>query len=303
MTVSYLVLVLSILILIGYFSRKLRIVDERFSKNLSNFLFDIAYPAMIIESMQFAFSLDSLKQSFRLIVISIAVLIVSKIVAAIVTRLMKADKKSKGVIVFSIMYSNFTFMAIPIVEELYGKEILFYLAIFTAVMRIAYNTFGVNEIAKSLDKESGVNFKNIINPPLVAIGVGLIIYIFSIQLPYPLEKTIEMLSDTVSPFGMVITGLILAEYPVKNIIKEYRVYIIALARLIIVPLIVVLMSNIFNFTEVERQLSIIISAMPVASTCVMIAKKYEADSKLAAGAAFMTTILSIGTIPLILLLV
>lgn len=303
MTTSYLIIVLLLLILTGYVARKLKIVDEGFAKNLSSFLFNIAYPAMIIDSMQFSFTKENFIQSSRLIVLSVFVLFISWLVAIFANKLMKSDDETKGVVIFAIMYSNFTFMAIPIIEELYGKELLFYLAMFTAIMRISYNTLGVNSIARSMNKKTGFQKGSIINPPLVAIVIGLILYLFSIRLPYPLEKAMAMLSKTVSPFGMIVTGLIIAEYSIKDIFKDYRVYIISLFRLIVIPLIVIIVANIFDFTDIERQISVIVSAMPVATTCVMIATKYEANSKLAAEAAFVSTILSTITIPIIVMLV
>jgi hypothetical protein len=303
MTVFYLTIVLFFLILTGFTARKLNVVDEGFAKNLSSFLFNIAYPALIIKSMQFSFTADSLITSSRLVVLSIFVLIISWLVAKLVNKAVKSNSATQGVTTFAIMYSNFTFMAFPVVEELYGREMLFYLAIFTMTLRIAYSTHGVNIIARSMKEKTAVSLKSVINPPVVAIIVGLTLYLFSIKLPYPIARTIEMLSQTVSPLGMVVAGLILAELNFKEIFKGYRAYIISFARLVIIPIIVFLTVRLLGLPDIERQIAVIVSAMPVASVSVIISAKYGADRKLAAQATFISTLFSVITVPLISLII
>jgi len=303
MTVFYLTLVLFFLILTGFAARKLNVVDEGFVKSLSSFLFNIAYPALIIKSMQFPFTTQSFIMSSRLVAISILVLIISWCVAKFVNTAVKSNPATAGVTTFSIMYSNFTFMAFPVIEELYGEEMLFYLAIFTVALRIAYCTHGVNTISGSMKEKSGINIKSVMNPPVIAILVGLVLYFFSLKLPYPVARTIDMLSQVVSPLGMVIAGLILAEFDFKEVFKGYRAYLISFVRLIVIPLIVFLVVRVMGLSDIERQIAVIVSAMPVASVGVIISAKYGADRKLAAKATFISTLFSIITVPLISLVI
>ncbi|NLY19581.1 MAG: AEC family transporter [Clostridiaceae bacterium] len=303
MTVLYLALVLFFLILIGFAARKLKIVDEGFAGNLSSFLFNIAYPALIIKSMQFPFTAESLITSFRLVVVSVLVLVISWCAAKFVNAALKADSATSGVTTFAIMYSNFTFMAFPVIEELYGEDMLFYLAIYTIVLRIAYCTHGVNAIAGPMKKKPGLNIKSVINPPVIAIPVGLALYFFSLRLPYPVARTIEMLSRIVSPLGMVVAGLILAELDFNEVFKGLRAYLISFIRLIVLPFIVFLIAKVLKLPDMERQIAVIVSAMPVASVAVIISAKYEANRELVDKATFVSTLFSIITVPLISLIV
>jgi len=303
MTVFYLTLVLFFLILTGFAARKLKIVDEGFVKSLSSFLFNMAYPALIIKSMQFSFTPESFVTSSRLVALSILVLIVSWCAAKLVNTVSKSNPDAAGVTTFTIMYSNFTFMAFPVIEELYGEDMLFYLAIFTVTLRIAYCTHGVSTIAGSMKEKSGINLKSVVNPPVIAILVGLMLYFFSLRLPYPVARTIEMLSQVVSPLGMVVAGLILAEFDYKEVFKGGRAYLISFVRLIVIPLIVFLIVKALGLPDIERQIAVIVSAMPVASVGVIISAKYGADRKLAAKATFISTLFSIITVPIISLII
>lgn len=263
----------------------------------------MAYPALIIKSMQFPFTAESFVTSIRLVAVSLLVLIVSWCAAKIVNTMFKSSPGTAGVTTFAIMYSNFTFMAFPVIEELYGESMLFYLAVFTAVLRIAYCTHGVNAIAGPMKEKPDVSLKSIVNPPVIAIFIGLALYLFSLRLPYPVSRTMEMLSQVVSPLGMVIAGLILAELDFKEAFKGYRAYLVSFVRLIVIPLIVFLIVNLLGLPDMERQIAVIVSAMPVASAGVIISANYGADKKLAAKAAFISTLFSIITVPLVSLIV
>ena len=138
---------------------------------------------------------------------------------------------------------------------------------------------------------------------MIAIPVGLALYFFSLRLPYPVARTIEMLSRIVSPLGMVVAGLILAELDFNEVFKGLRAYLISFIRLIVLPFIVFLIAKVLKLPDMERQIAVIVSAMPVASVAVIISAKYEANRELVAKATFVSTLFSIITVPLISLIV
>jgi predicted permease len=303
MSTAELVLVLLVLIIAGYAARRLKVVDAGFATNLSNFLFAFAFPAMILDSMHFSFAPESLGQAWRLVLLSAAFLVPSWLLAIGVNRAMRSRPESRGVVEFALMYSNFTFMAVPIVEQLYGKGMLFYLAVYTALLRVAYNSIGVIGIAKPLSKSSKVGLGAFLNPPLVAIVAGIGLYVARLDLPAPVWKIISMLSATVSPLGMVITGLVLAELTPAGVFKDYRVYVVSALRLLVIPALTLLIARVCGFGLVERRIAVLVAAMPVAATTVTLATKYGADRELAAASAFVSTLLSVATIPLFAALV
>jgi predicted permease len=282
--------------------RKLNIVKETFTSSLSNFIFCIVLPAMIIYSMNSPFSFNALLESGILIIVAVLVLIFSGILAFIVFRFFDAERRERSVYYYTVLFSNFTFMGFPVVSAIYGKEGLFYAALFIIPLRIAYNTFGVMLFKRGDKKSVGISFNNIINPPLIAVLIGLFIFIFSVKLIAPIEMTLEMLTDMLTPLGMIFAGIILGEGKISNLIGSIAIYTVTILRLVVIPLFVYLILKFIGFESYMLGIPVILSAMPSAATVTIIAEKYGGKSYLGAQCTFVTTAFSIITIPLISLL-
>ncbi len=297
------VIVLFILILLGYALRKLNIVDDSFSKNLSNFLFAFVFPCMIITSMDFPFSAEALFDSLWLVVISIAVMSFSGLAALFGAKLLGNDQASKNVFQYSITFPNFSYMGFPVVSALYGKEGLFYASTFAIVVRIVFYSVGILIMQRGYGKKTKFRLWDFVNPPLIAVAIGLLVFLFSIEMPKPVSMAMEMLAGVMSPMGMIIVGLILSNINIKKVFSSYKVYIVSFLRLAALPVILFIVLRQFELSPMLISVPVLITAMPVAGTVTVLAEKYNGNSNLGAQTVFISTLLSIVTIPLIVYMV
>ncbi|MDK2811413.1 MAG: malate permease [Petroclostridium sp.] len=297
------ILVLFILLMVGFTVRRLNLVDSSFSKNLSNFVFNIVFPAMIIYSMDYPFSFKTLIDGIWLIVISLGVVIFSGVVSIVTVKLLKVDRLSENVYHFGILFSNFSFMGFPVTSALYGKEGMFYTSIFIILLRLLFNTLGVVIMQRGQENTVKIDFKSIINPPIVAVVIGLIMFLFSLDFPKPISMSISMIASTITPLGMIIVGLILANEKFSEMFSNYKVYVVSFIRLVFLPLCVLLVLKVLGFESLMIGIPVIITAMPMAASASILAEKYNGNSYLGAQCVFISTLLSIITIPLIALLV
>ncbi|MBZ4646211.1 MAG: putative permease [Clostridia bacterium] len=297
------ILVLFILLMVGFTVRRLNLVDSSFSKNLSNFVFNIVFPAMIIYSMDYPFSFKTLIDGIWLIVISLGIVIFSGVVSIVTVKLLKVDRLSENVYHFGILFSNFSFMGFPVTSALYGKEGMFYTSIFIILLRLLFNTLGVVIMQRGQENTVKIDFKSIINPPIVAVVIGLIMFLFSLDFPKPISMSISMIASTITPLGMIIVGLILANEKFSEMFSNYKVYVVSFIRLVFLPLCVLLVLKVLGFESLMIGIPVIITAMPMAASASILAEKYNGNSYLGAQCVFISTLLSIITIPLIALLV
>ena len=100
----------------------------------------------------------------------------------------------------------------------------------------------------------------------------------------------------------MVIGSSLAEMPVKEMFSNGRVYVFALFRLLILPLIVYFIYRGFVRDALLLGECVIISAMPVATNGTMLCLQYKADEKLMAQGTFITTLASLVTIPMLAML-
>jgi predicted permease len=186
-------------------------------------------------------------------------------------------------------------MGFPILYAAYGDTGVLYGSIFNAVFNLLIWTYGV--MLFSEDKGEN-NFKKLfLNAGILAVFAGLIIMIFSITLPYPLQETIRVVGNMTTPLSMIILGHMLTQIDIKSILNDKKVYYVCFIRLIVVPIITLAVLNLFKMDAIVRNVIVIGEAMPVASLCVIFAQNNDKEQEFASKIVFMSTILSVITIP------
>lgn len=298
-----LAIIMFLLILVGYICRKFKIVDENFGKSLSVFIFNIVFPAIVINSMSIKFEQKDLRNSIILIIISIATMFIMYLIGRI-TRFMTGKKDSMAkIFTFALMFPNFTFMAFPIMETLFPDKGLFYISMYTIPTRFAIYVLGPLLMKPDDDSNSKMKLvkeglKALITPPVIAIPIGFLLYFTGIKLPMPISETIAHFARVATPMGMVVSGIMIAEASIKNILGEARIYLLILLRLFVAPLLIFFVLLPFNLDPVILKISVLYCALPVASSTTIFALQYKGNATQAAGSVFMTTIFSMLTVPL-----
>lgn len=303
MSASSLAIVMFLLILTGFICRKKNIVDEHFGKSLSLFIFNIVFPSIIINSMNIEFDKKDLRNSAILMAISAGTILLMFLTGTLVNLIThKKDSLSK-IITFALMFPNFTFMAFPVMEALFPDKGLFYISMYTIPTRFAIYILGPlmmkpaeeNTSRKELIREG---MKALITPPVIAIPIGIFFYLTGISLPVPIHETLSHLAKVATPMGMVVSGIMLAEAPLKNLFGEARLYLLTVLRLIVAPLLAFFILLPFHLDPVIFQISVIYCALPIASSATIFAIQYKGDAPHAAGSVFLTTVFSMITVPL-----
>lgn len=303
MTAANMAIIMFLLIMVGYISRKLKVVDENFGQNLAMFLYNFIFPAIIIGSMNIPYRADEADNSISLLIISISMIIIMFILGLVLKYTLSRGDKFSGVMTFALMFPNFTFMAFPVMETLFPERGLFYISIYTIPVRFAIYVAGPLLMKPKGERMSGkeivkFSLKALLTPPVIAIPIGILIYLTGITLPSAISDTLGFLSRTATPMGMAVTGILLAQAPIRKMFADKRLYMLTALRLIASPVIMFLILMNFNIDPVVFKISVIYAALPAAATTTVMAMKYKSDPSYAAGAVFMTTVLSVITVPL-----
>ena len=292
------ILILFIPVIIGYLAVKHKIVDKSFGKNLSSFLFNITLPCSIVSAMQFNFEPKMLVVGGVIIVIGTVVVLACFLFGFLLAGLLKAEGYEKRIIRYAAAFSNFSFMGYPVAEAFLGPEGLFYATIFSIPVYIFVQSLGMTALVPPKEGDKKFRIEYILNPPLAGIYIGIALFILQIKMPYAIEKTIFSLGDLTTPLAMTLAGLVLNEAPLKNAFMNFRAYVMALFRLVIIPLTIYFILKLFNFDEITTKLPVIVSMMPVAANLVIVSTNYDGDVAAASQYVLLSTLLSLFTIPL-----
>ncbi|NMA82960.1 MAG: AEC family transporter [Epulopiscium sp.] len=296
------IFILFLLMIVGYIARKANVFSSSDSKGLSSLLIKVTMPAMIIHSMQKPFDPQLFRESLQVLFFSCIVYTVSFFIAKLFVILFRPQEKDQGVFQFMIVFSNVVFMGYPVLQAIFGEESLFYGAIYNLPFNLLVFTLGIYFIqGKRKNTEQQLQqekWKLLLHPAIIAVGIGFTIFLFSISLPGPIQDTLGLLGGLTTPLSMIIVGGLLAETDIKQIFGNWRLYILCTIRLIIFPMITWGILQFFTKDLLMLGIPVIISAMPVAANAAIIATEYDGNEALASQGIFLSTLLSIGTIPL-----
>ncbi len=300
------IFVLFSLIILGYIIRKLGIVTAAINREIGALVLNVALPAFIVSSMDFPFSLDVLKDSLLLIVISFAVYGVSILISKAYTRLTKAEGSGRPVLEYVITFSNSGYMGYPVVYEVFGEKGVFYAAIYNMAFNILVWSYGVNllrEKGTAVQMDLSSRLKKIFNPGLIALIIGYTIFLTGVKLPAGITKVLEMVGSTTTPLSMMFIGFILTEVSFKEALKNRHVWGVSALRLILIPAATFLILKALGFEDLTLMIPVLIAAMPAAANTAIFASQLGGDYRTGSLLIFITTLLSVITIPLLMYLI
>lgn len=291
------VIILSFIMIVGVYARKKDILSKEASKSFSNFLTNITLPCLLISSFNYTYSQDMISKARIMFVYSIIIHIILIFVSRVLT--FKYPENSKKVLRFATIFSNCGFMGYPVLESLFGKIGIFYGAIFNIPFNIFMFSIGIMIYTGKKDLKT---LKEVlVNPAIIATILGLIIFSFSIKLPYPLFTAMSIVGSMTTPLSMIIVGAMLSEIRLKDIFSGTLVYYASFLRLIAVPFLTLGILKLLNADKLLMQIAVIIEAMPAAVLASVLAEKYGADTALASRSVFISTIISMITIPFVVM--
>lgn len=295
MTVLNKIISLFLIILIGVYGTRKNIINEEVNKGLRKILLEITLPLLVINSFSFEFNEGMGQNVLISFIYSVAFMVVGAIISYIFLFPFKGEKKK--ILHFANVFSNCGFIGFPIINSIYGAEGVVYTSIFNMVFTIALWTYGVMIFSDKMSKE---NIKKVLlNPAIIAVYLGIPMMLFNIELPPFLIDTTKIVGDMTAPISMIIVGSILSKVKIKDVFKEFSAYYGSLIKLIIIPLVLLGIKKVLNDDSIIINTIIVVQAMPAAAMTSIFAADFNKEKEYSAIIVFITTLLSIITIPII----
>ena len=288
-------LVMLVYMMIGFVLFKKKMLGKQGSADLSRVLLYVVLPVSIMRAYIVDYSVEMLKAlgfSFLAAVIALAL-------SVVVTRLL--FHSTEPVERFGTAFSNAGFIGIPLIQMTMGQEAVFYASSFIALLNIAQWTYGV--VLFTGTKES-LSFRKIrTNPIILAFLAGVVLFFLPIKLPETVSGMISTIATMNGPIAMIVLGTYLAQLPLKEVFRGWIVYRASLVRLLVVPVLTVLAFALLPSQFHDMKLAVLISASaPIGSNVAIFAQLYDQDYTLAVREVCVTTVLSIASMPLVMML-
>ena len=298
MVVFQTMLKLFLLLVLGFVLFKCHIFDEYTNKKISALIVNVASPMLIISSIAGG---EGSNKSIVFLMIGAGILMYIGfiILGKIINRIFPFPKKDWPVYECMVVFANTGFMGYPVLLDVFGQEAVFYASLIHMAFNFFVYTYAIMCLTKGDDSEFKLNFKQLLTPGIILIFVGIFIYLFDIQLPSVLMDTINSVGSLTAPLSMMMIGSSLAVYPIKDSFTDWRSYVFAFVRLMIVPFVTMLICRLIHIDPYYANITIITNAMPVGSMVLMLATQYNANVKIVTRNIVVSTLLSVITIPIV----
>jgi len=291
------IFVILIMIFLGYFLKRINLLDTKDVDVLNKLVINVAMPCLIFYSLYSA-DLSNITTLAIMPLINISIGAISGLIVFIILSYKKYSKKQKWGAVIPVVIGNTAFLGFPIVLGVFGQGPLIGAIFYDMGSLILFLSLSV-----ILMVNFGGTFKEVIKrilsfPVLWAVIIGILFNIFNIYIGEIATDLIGYLAAAAIPIIMISLGLSLK---FKGLLKNLKVASLdVIVKLMIAPIIALILVSLIGLKEIEGTVAIVEAAMPSGMLTLVLAVTYELDFNLAADCAITTTILSLITLPIII---
>jgi len=296
-------LTLFALVIVGFVAGKLRYLGGDFDRQLSRLVINVTCPALILSSAMTG-QLPDRQYILPLLLISVVTYLLLTVAAFLLPRFLTSSTDSQGVVGFALMFGNVGFMGYPVVDAIFGHEAVFYAAVLNVVNTFAVFTIGTILVnGQSDNSHNRFNRKVLYSTPMLSAYLTMAIVALQVDnIPGCVSMPLTMLGNITVPAALLIVGSSMSQLSLRDMLGNRLVYVTTLFRLVLLPVAVYYITLLLGFSDFVVNINTIVVAMPVATYGTILCLKYRRDTSFITAVTFVTTLLSMLTIPALVVL-
>lgn len=282
--------IMALLMAVGILLSRRGFLSPQGTKDLGAILLRIIIPCVIVKSYITTYSRERLLE----LALSAGLALVAFILAMGIAYLVYG--KRRRIENFAAAFCNAGFIGIPLAQAVIGDEGVFYMAASVALLNLFQWTYGVYIMT---DRKDSIRAKTIVtNPVVIAIVVGIALFLSRLPVPGILTSTLGYIAGMNTPVAMILMGTYMAKLPWRKLLDK-RAYGCVLLRLVVIPAVVL---AVFWALPISNQnvalAAYLAAATPVGANICVFAQQYDCDYEFSVVTVCLSTVLSIVTVPL-----
>ncbi len=299
------ILILGFIVCVGVIAARTGIISETLKEGIASLVFNITLPLLIISSLtSLDITLELLRNGFLVIVMTYLSIFFLLFMGRLSSILQKMKRETSSIHILHTAFGNTVFLGFPLMNALFpGGEALFYATLFYLVSNSVIWTAGVNILNPSSERGMMQKMKNMLNPNTIAFIVGITLMLAGINLPSVIDIPLSGLGQTTSYLSMLYIGGMLAQTDIRGVFRRRQVYILSLNKMIISPVLLILFFNVIfelfslHIDPIAFSVVVLQAGTPCMAIIVVLARMFNADDGHATENVFITTLLSLFTLP------
>jgi malonate transporter len=274
----------------GYLSRTL-------SDALIHFSYNIAMPALLIVTIAQEPSHSLFRWRF-LVAFGGGSLLCFLLVFGIMSLRASRSLASRTMHGMVASMTNTGFVALPVLEAIYGPRAVLPAAIATVFVAVVMFPTAVVllEVGQRDAHGSGTSPMAtvrhvVLNPMVLSTLIGMLLSVLDLRMPGPVAAYLNIMADALTPCALFAIGLGLSIGGLRANIG--RASLLSLVKLIIMPVIVYGLSVLLGLDPLYTIAAVICAAVPTAKTAYILAGEYRCEEMMVASTVSLTTLVSI----------
>ena len=295
---------LFLFIAVGYILSRWKFVPQNAQTVLSKLENTFFIPALVLGTFIDNFTVQTITVAWKLLLGSLALAILAIGLSLLCVRFCSKDKYERNIYTYGLCFSNFGFMGNAVVSALFPHIFLEYL-IFTLLLWTLIYLWGVPVLLMggSTEKQTlAQRAKSFVNPMFAGMLLGVLIGLTNMPVPQFVSSAVSAAGSCMSPVAMLLTGMTIAQFNLREVLRIKGVYLVTALRLIVFPLLFLGVMVLIPMPEVFATCAICSLAMPLGLNTIIIPSALGKDTKVASGMALVSHILSCLTIPVVFML-
>ena len=291
-----------LIIAVGYFAKKRKIINEVFVDVTSKFVFQVSLPVFIFIKIS-QLDLSQVFEFNQIIYIYFGTIVTYLMIWAATLKFIN-DPKDKSAYVQGAFRGNYAIVGLALISNLFGRDALGKATMILAFLLPLYNILAV--IVLTVPKQSGkielrkALLEIILNPLILAVIFALPFSFFKIKIPELFLTTGGFLSELALPLALIGIG---GSLNTENLKRASNLAVSAsLIKIIAIPLVLTIGALLLGYRNDDLGIMFIVFACPTAIASFVMADVMGANSKLAGNIIMISTLGSVFTIAIGILL-
>lgn len=291
-------LAIVILIVLGFFLGRKKIITDSASKVFANLLLSVAMPCALFSAFPNQFAQQTFALFLRAVIGGVAVILV----AIVVARFLFPKNKNRADYFqhqFAFIFNNASFLGYPLTLVIFGPSAMIVYSGLMIVFNLALFSYGVWLFEQKLAFK---HLKQIfLNPNIVAVLLGMIFFLNSWSLPIFAQQTVTYIAALTTPLSLLTVGFMLSQ--VKHfwrIFAKKQILKTVVLQLVLMPILTYSVLSLLQMPKEIKQIFTMIQALPTATSLALFAEKYHGDPVDASELVLMSTLVSALTLPAIM---
>ncbi len=224
-----------IIIGIGFLLKKIGWINNEFAELGSALVFKVTLPCLLFVKLSKADFTHGLP--VMLIGYAVLITIVTFTLIEIISTTMVKEIHDRGVFVQGAFRSNLGVISLAFCISAFGENVLRIAAIYIAVLTILFNILAVVTLTRNNNKKFTNGFLHVLteifkNPLIISIVLGVLVSVFSINIPIMAIQTGKLFAGMTLPLALICAG---ASIRIKDFQSSPPLYWSSAMKLVFVP--------------------------------------------------------------------